>query len=314
MATLTVALLTSAVSTQTASAAPAKPKPTATFSAPDRIRADKQTDDALVTVTGIPASTRITVGWGDEGGRVPDHQNTACSSTAAAKRPSSCSLEFAHYYAAPGTYIINVLAGKKPIAQKTIQVTQAPVRWTPPAGFAPSGWAVLNGGATYFPCQNVTWFWDSANQPADRGQLKSDAGQALAMLSAETGLTFTETPDKANADLIFDWDPNLESTNKGAAGIGGGSRNGKGAVTLNPVNWWTTDSWPGFGIVTQPDGSYALGHGWLIVHETMHVLGMDHVNDTTAVMNPIAGATALNAGDLAGLHTMYRDQPCVPAE
>jgi hypothetical protein len=61
----------------------------------------------------------------------------------------------------------------------------------------------------------------------------------------------------------------------------------------------------------QPDGSSAIGRGWLVVHETMHAIGMDHVNDVTAIMNPIAGeATALNGGDLDGLHTMYLNNPC----
>jgi hypothetical protein len=42
----------------------------------------------------------------------------------------------------------------------------------------------------------------------------------------------------------------------------------------------------------------------------MHVLGFDHVNDPTAVMNSYGGATAFNAGDQDGLRMMYLKNPC----
>jgi hypothetical protein len=103
----------------------------------------------------------------------------------------------------------------------------------------------------------------------------------------------------------------MEQEYPGAAGLGNGRYNSnKGTVTFNPSHWWTENKWGGFGLVTQPDGTYTGGNGWLIVHETLHALGMGHVNDRSEVMNPFVEAYTFGSGDLDGLHTMYLNQPC----
>ena len=38
-----------------------------------------------------------------------------------------------------------------------------------------------------------------------------------------------------------------------------------------------------------------------MLHEIGHVLGLDHVDDPTQIMNPTAGVTELGDGDRAGL-------------
>ncbi len=161
------------------------------------------------------------------------------------------------------------------------------------------------------PCSTVQWHYDRSAEPAAAAGMRADIEAGLARLAAETGLVFAETTDPAQARLRFDW-ADLATRYAGAgeaAGLGG-RRGAQGFVTFSASHWWPTDQWPGFDVVTQPDGSYAVGRGWLVVHETMHALGMDHVNDPTAVMNPYGGATAFNAGDLDGLRTMYLNNPC----
>lgn len=183
-----------------------------------------------------------------------------------------------------------------------------PGPWTPPAGWVqPAGWASY-GSATFVPCSTVPWYYDRAMQPASGSTMHADVVAGLAMLSSETGLVFAETADPARARLTISWD-DVDARYPGAAAYGG-RRGDSGFVVISRSNWWPTDEWPGFGIVTQPDGSYSVGRGWLIVHEAMHALGMAHVDDVTAVMNPDAGATAFNAGDLDGLHTMYPRTAC----
>ncbi|MDQ1248333.1 MAG: ZnMc protein, partial [Actinomycetota bacterium] len=123
-----------------------------------------------------------------------------------------------------------------------------------------------------------------------------DIPVALAMLAAETNLTFTETTDATAADLTFAW------KETGAAGLGGG-----GKVWFDIDHRWVMDDWPGFGAVTTPDGWRGYGHGVLVLHETMHAMGFGHVDDRASIMG---SAATIGPGDLDGLHTMYRDVPC----
>jgi hypothetical protein len=138
--------------------------------------------------------------------------------------------------------------------------------------------------------------------------MRAEIEGALARLSVETGLSFAETPDPQAAGQTYGWGQ-LSGTNAGAAGISGRGR-GQGFVTFSSTHWWPTDQLPGYGIVTQPDGSHADGRGWLVVRETMHALGFDHVADPTAIMNSVGGATGFNAGDAYGRRTMYLINPC----
>ena len=277
--------------------------PTIAVVTPDILRIDKQNDtNNVVLFSGMDAKTKARVNWGDANPTVS--VSGSCKTATALAHPDWCTVAVDHAYAAPGTYTITAIVGKT-VSSKVVTISPAPVRWSPPAGFAqPAGWSMLGRAATYYPCDTVYWYYDRTNQPAAGGQIYSDTQTALSMISAETGLTFVETPDPAQSMLTFRW-----ANTGSAAGVGGGA-NGRGHVTFSTTDWWPTDQWPGFGIVRQPNGVYAVGHGWLVVHEVMHAIGFGHVNDVTAVMNPVGGATAFNAGDIEGLHTLYKNNPC----
>jgi hypothetical protein len=224
--------------------------------------------------------------------------------------PTACALSASHAYTAAGSYAVIIRSGPRIIARTTITVRPAAQPWAPPAGWVqPANWATFRGGATYVPCSTVVWFYDRSQEPAAAVGMHDEVVGALARLSAETGLTFTETPDPTAAKLTIGW-ADLRADHGDAAGVGG--RTGpRGFVQFSTTHWWPTDQWPGYGVDTQPDGSYAIGRGWLVVHEVMHALGMAHVDDPTQIMNAMAGqATALGAGDLDGLHTMYLNNPC----
>jgi hypothetical protein len=227
----------------------------------------------------------------------------------AVRRPASCVLTLAHEYRTVGTYPIVVRSGKRVIARTSVTIREAPRPWSPPAGWAqPTGWSYFGRGATYVPCSTVLWYYDRSAEPAGAAGMRAEIEGALARLAEQTGLTFAETADPAAARLAFDWG-DFAGDAVDAAGIGG--RKGRdGFVQFSTTHWWPTDQWPGYGVVIQPDGSYAVGRGWLVVHETMHALGMGHVDDVTAIMNPMAGATEFNAGDVDGMHTMYLNNPC----
>ncbi len=168
------------------------------------------------------------------------------------------------------------------------------------------GWAVMDDGRpTFDPCSTVTWAYDSSRQPKGAKTFKKDIQGALKRLSAETGLNFVETKDLANADIRYHFD------HINSAGLGGPD----GDVTFNISDTWVTDKHAGFApFKPYRVGNYTYtggpdGRGWLIIHETMHVLGFDHVSDPNAVMAPMdSGKGKFTRGDLAGLHVMYRDQ------
>lgn len=283
----------------------AKPvaQPAITIVTPDVLRVDKQSaTNNLVVFAGMDAKTKARVNWGD--GPDTARLSGSCKTATALDHPDWCSVSVAHAYATPGQYTITAVVGKT-VVSKLVTIAPPPTRWSPPAGFAqPAGWSMLGRQATYFPCQTVPWFYDRTNQPANGGQIYSDTITSLAMLSAESGLTFTETTDPSQSALTFRW-----GSLGTAAGTGGGA-NGSGFVNYSTTDWWPTDPWPGFGIVRQPNGVSAVGHGWLVVHEVMHAMGVGHVNDRTSVMNPVGGAIAFNAGDIDALRTMYKNNPC----
>ncbi len=300
-ATIAAAIVGGVLLAPAVSAAPVA-HPTITVVTPDVLRVDKQNEtNNLVVFAGMDAKSKARVNWGD--GQGTESVRGKCKTTTAIAHPDWCSVSVVHDYSAPGTYTITAITGKQ-VVSKLVTISPAPVRWSPPAGFVPSGWSMLGNAATYFPCQTVNWYYDRSNQPAGASQIYNDTITGLQMLSTETGLTFAETADPNAADLLFRF------ANTGtAAGIGGGGF-GKGTVTYSTTDWWPTDQWPGFGVVRQPNGTSAAGHGWLVVHEVMHAIGLGHVNDRSSVMNPVGGAIAFNAGDLDGLHTLYRNNPC----
>lgn len=291
----------------TANAAPKAPKPSVTTSTEATYRVDKQTPPPTIVINGVSNKTPITVKWDDA---TIQRQTGRCNVTKAKRNPTSCALTFSNTYSTVGDKVITVAVRGDVLFTQTVAITPAPTQWTPPAGWVqPAGWSYLSGGATYLPCSTIKWHWSRDNEPADRSNMKNLMPTVVSILSQETGLTFEETENPTEANLTFKWTdlPNYPN----AAGTGGGNpRTQTGQVELNKNNWWTLNSWNGFGIVTQPDGMYSNGNGWLLVHEIMHTLGLGHVDDATEIMNPILIVSELGEGDKDGLRTMYLNQPC----
>ena len=282
------------------------PVPVAAVAGLESPRLDQDTTKTAI-VTGASRERRITVTWGD--GAVSQGRST-CTVARATNRPGACRVELAHEYSSVGTFPIVVRSGPRVIARTSVTVREAPRPWSPPAGWVqPAGWSIFGGGATYVPCSTVQWYYDRSREPAGAAGMRAEIEGGLARLAAETGLVFAATDDPQAANLTLSWD-DLSARYGEAAGIGGRAR-GEGFVRFSTTHWWPTDQWPGYGVVTQPDGSYAIGRGWLVVHEVMHALGLDHVGDPTQVMNPIAGLYSdFGAGDRDGLRTMYLNNPC----
>ena len=168
------------------------------------------------------------------------------------------------------------------------------------------GWALFSferdGTGTFAPCSRITWSYNAKGQPASAKTLPRDIAAGLARISAITGLEFVRVDSPSDAQIRYGW------RNLGAHGPSGLGSTG-GAVTFNRVNFWPRDTNAGFGLIR----GYLPGRGWLVIHETLHVMGFDHVNDRTQVMNPVGYMHSFGKGDLQGLHAVYPKAGCARA-
>jgi hypothetical protein len=286
----------------------------------DLVRQDRLSEVSVV-FTGVDAKTKARVNWGT--GASTEVKVGRCSVKKAAAMPQACLVTFTPPKYLAGEYTITA-ASAGTTASKVLTVAATPVAWSPPAGWVqPPYWSPLTGRATYTPCQTVDWFFNRSGEPGDRSTMIDDVRGGLAILAAQTGLTFVETSDPAKADLTFDR-ADLTSRGTDVAGFGGPRGTGKAAVSLSNNHFWTANEWAGLEIRRiewpRPD----LGPGWyswkespgrqaLVIHEAMHAMGFGHVSDYTSIMYPQSlnnGAGQLSAGDIDGLRTLYPSNPC----
>lgn len=304
----------------TATAAPmshpsASPSATAiAIAAPDLVRVDRQDPPASVTFSGASTLTRMRVDWGD-GGAVSSLRGH-CTAQKAHHTPAACKVTATHTYAAAGQFTIRATSGTR-ASTHAVTVAAVPQRWQPPAGWVqPGGWLPI-GGATFTPCQNVRWFFDPTGLPGDRSTLKADVAQGLALLAAQTGLTFTEVGTEAEAQLIVNA-RDMKGVAQGFASLNP-SKPGSATVTFAWDDPYTHDLLQGFNRVHLPylddNGQVAYldanGRGWMVTRLLMMSLGFGFVDDPAQLMhNGYEPTGGFGAGDLDGLHTMYLNNPC----
>ncbi|HET6809441.1 MAG TPA: hypothetical protein VFH50_00355 [Acidimicrobiales bacterium] len=201
--------------------------------------------------------------------------------------------------------------------------------WTPTA--ADPGYTLLypdgSGGtrARWNPCAAIRWAVNLSDAPANA---LSDAQQAVAQVSAATGIPFTYagTTDTApnpsgpggqlpaGIDAVIAWLPPSDfAVNATEAGFGG--------------NWWAPATGPteriyqGYAIVNgdlasgflHPGFGPGYSEGHLLLHELGHMMGLGHTADPSEVMTPQQGplsSAAYGPGDLQGLRVLGAG-PCV---
>lgn len=288
-----------------------KPVIAATIDGPDVFRIDRQEPPvATVTFTGVDAKSAVRVNWGDGGPTTSTRGR--CGARGAAKYPKSCAVTLTHVYGSVGQFTATA-AARGVQQQRTFTVVAAPIRWTPPADWVqPAGWSTFGVGATYTACETIPWYFDRSGEPAGRAGMEADIALGLAMLSQRTKLNFVQTTNPAEAELTFNW-RDLNAYGANVAGVGGPRGKSRGVVSLSTTNLWTLDEWAGAGLVL--NGYYLMvGRAWLVVHEAMHAMGFDHVEDPAQIM--YGGGISpsrppdFGAGDLDGLWTMYGSLEC----
>ncbi|KQW50906.1 hypothetical protein ASC77_24930 [Nocardioides sp. Root1257] len=194
-----------------------------------------------------------------------------------------------------------------------------------PAGYDAAGskndWSYLfdHSSVRWAPCTVIRWRYNAAGEAYDA---RADVTRAIAKISGVSGLKFkyvgTSTfsyrgdgkPFPSDADLFVSWASAAEYGDLAGStvGVGGGSATSQGAAALG-VEWRMIDGYltldkgasqvaPGF------DGS---GWGQIMMHETLHAMGLGHAAPdpgSREVMAPVATSAnyQFGAGDITGMH------------
>lgn len=166
----------------------------------------------------------------------------------------------------------------------------------------PRGWTLRGDKRGAFTrCAPIRWTYDRAGEPSWAPSTIEDVRAAMALISSASGLTFQEVPERLHdpGTIYIHWGPESEDGHPGQTM----SIDEKAVVWLNPENRRTM----GRGGLPSTRSS----RGWVLVHELMHVVGFDHVQDKRSVMYPVVSKRpGLSAGDRAGLRLMFDNGPC----
>ena len=283
----------------------------------------------------------ITIDWGD--GTVEAYEQTKklCKTPKQARKNAErCVVKVKHQYQELGTYVVKVTNPSKKnfkMVSEVITVIPSGVNsesgsieasdgtggwWTPePGSNSQRVWQAMRLGATFAPCTTVQWYFDRSNEP--NAAMYKQTPEALDIIAKHSGLTFVETQDPNEATLTFEWEEFTGGST--AAGRGGQRRtfrydpnvNAEVETRLGKVQFNLNSDWPtsaqkaGFSPVRIGNTTYG-GNGWLIVHETMHALGVDHSRVDNEVMSPIINwdTKAMSDNDIDALNVMYLNNPC----
>ncbi len=189
----------------------------------------------------------------------------------------------------------------------------------------PSGAAPV----AYDPCRPIHYVVNTANEPPGGQQLITDA---FTRLGAATGLKFisdgstSETPgerrdafqpdrygDKWAPVAIWWATPDTAPRLSGAvAGYAASTSIDTGQVLGAPIRTFVSGivvlDGPQLAMVETSSRAGRAGARSVILHELGHLVGLDHVDDPTQIMNPESSGqvTAYAAGDLRGLNELGR--------
>lgn len=205
--------------------------------------------------------------------------------------------------------------------------TSPPTAPTTAPGSA-NDWGFLHdGGSRWNPCKAITWAYHPDGAYAGA---QADIDEAIARVSAQSGLSFTYTgtttyvplakPSTGTApqvDLVVAWSDESQVTELAGsvAGVGGGSAVGViGRDVAYEIVGGVLVLDRGAGLRPGFDVSGSPTWGQVITHEVMHVVGLHHAQENTQIMYPMVTSTnhRFGAGDLTGLSKVGASSGCLP--
>ena len=278
-----------------------------------------------VQVSGVSRKDRVRLNWGD--GSATVREKSTCSVAEAKHTPQYCMVVFNNEFDEPGAYTLTVKNRKKVLLSQTITpLADKPLAGVPEEFRRPlaepetksAPWGTLTGYARFTPCSTIKWSYDGARATENQQTVIDDVRWTVNTLQAMTSLTFQEVPLSDDADLRVSVE---DLGGGGPAGIGGW-KGGTNVLQMNSQANWTSDNYAGSApqIVDRwvSNGTaYTLripGRGWLVMHEMLHVLGLDHVDtptDQPELMNATAPSVGkLGPGDREAISTLYPKVNC----
>jgi len=158
---------------------------------------------------------------------------------------------------------------------------------------------------TFTPCSTVTWSYSDKGAPKSTQKMRATTKKAFKTLGAETGLEFVELkPNDSSSDIRVSWG-DVSRYGSDVAGTGSTS----GDIVLSTKSFWVRDSHAGFAKNT---GRGVPGNGWLVLHEALHVLGLDHTDSHGELMSSrnYRDLADFGPGDKAAIQALYQPQAC----
>ena len=144
-----------------------------------------------------------------------------------------------------------------------------------------SGSAIVDQATTLANLQTINQLWGQCN-------IAFQIDTVQAVNPSQSGLEFSPANTSELDDIRSAY-----ADNKTLLVVTTGTWNRSGSLGSTPANAWT--AMPGGGpygsVLEQPVGNY----GNIVAHELGHYLNLDHVSDTSDLMNPIiyANSTSL---------------------
>ena len=150
------------------------------------------------------------------------------------------------------------------------------------------------------PSGTINWEDDLSGLPtssgSSTGQLIAALGNAFASWESVAAIDFAEGGAIDLRITYASFSTDGYSGNDGAAATA--SWSGTGQPSNAQIEFNSDLTWA-------PYGGGGIDFYAVALHEIGHIIGLDHVNDTSEIMNPIISTDVLGDGDIAGARYLY---------
>lgn len=213
-----------------------------------------------------------------------------------------------------------------PLRVRVVATKPAPAPTPTPSSLQEADdWSYLvPGGSRWNPCSTIRWAYNAAGERYDA---LADVTTAFDKIAAASGLAFAYVGSTtyryrgslagfpSNADIAVGWatESELPDLAGSVVGVGGGFYL---SASANDVDWRMVRGYLTLdkgGDVTPAPGFDGPGWGQIMMHETLHSLGLGHAQLSNQLMYPVASPRnyRFGLGDLTGMTKIGAPAGCL---